>query len=237
MSVRTSVIAFFPYIFSHFTATKPTSIDTAAKPIDASLVSGRLYMVYLNCKRITVKLLIALFFLFSDTLLTAESKEAPMRIYDFTVKNIRGEDISLSRYRGKVLLIVNVASECGFTPQYEGLEALYEQYKDRGFMVLGFPSNQFAGQEPGSNKEIYAFCTGTYNVQFDMFAKIDVNGDNTAPLFRYLKKEATGLLWTESIKWNFTKFLVDRNGKVVMRYGSSTKPDSIAPDIEVLLKE
>jgi glutathione peroxidase len=177
-----------------------------------------------------------LFLLFFAPLIIADSEESPVSIYDFTVKNIHGDEVSLSHYKGKVLLIVNVASECGFTPQYEGLEALYEKYKDRGFMVLGFPSNQFAGQEPGSNKQIYAFCTGTYNVKFDMFAKIDVNGDNTAPLYRYLKKEASGFLWTESIKWNFTKFLVNRNGKVIARYGSSTKPASIAPDIETLLK-
>jgi glutathione peroxidase len=184
-----------------------------------------------------MKPFVTLFLLFAAIGLRAESKEAPMSIYDFTVKNIQGEDVSLSRYRGKVLLIVNVASKCGFTPQYEGLEALYEKYRERGFMVLGFPSNQFAGQEPGSNEEIYAFCTRTYHVQFDMFAKIDVNGENAAPLYRYLKKEAIGFLGSESIKWNFTKFLVDRSGKVITRYGPAAKPDSITPEIEALMKK
>jgi len=167
------------------------------------------------------------------SLLNAKEKE--VSIYDFNVTSIDGKEVSMSKYRGKVLLIVNVASECGFTPQYEGLEKLYETYRERGFMVLGFPSNQFGKQEPGSNEEIIFFCQGTYDVQFDMFAKIDVNGDNAIPLYKYLKKEQSGFLWTESIKWNFTKFLVDRNGNVVKRYGSSTKPESIKEDIEALL--
>ncbi len=165
------------------------------------------------------------------------AKEKEVRIYDFNVTAINGKEVSMSKYKGKVLLIVNVASECGFTPQYEGLEKLYEAYRDQGFMVLGFPSNQFGKQEPGSNKEIMFFCQGKYDVQFDMFAKIDVNGDDTAPLYKYLKSEQSGLLWTESIKWNFTKFLVDRQGNVVKRYGSSTKPESIKEDIEKLLKQ
>ncbi|MDA3947067.1 MAG: glutathione peroxidase [Helicobacteraceae bacterium] len=160
-----------------------------------------------------------------------------MSIYDFNVTTISDKEISMSHYKDKVLLIVNVASECGFTPQYEGLEKLYETYKDDGFMVLGFPSNQFGEQEPGSNDEIIFFCQGNYDVQFDMFAKIDVNGDNTIPLYQYLKSEQSGFLWTKSIKWNFTKFLVDREGNVVERYGSSTKPESIKEDIEALLKK
>ncbi len=158
-----------------------------------------------------------------------------MALYDFNVKRITGEEISMSIYKDKVLLIVNVASECGFTPQYKGLETLYQNHKDEGFMVLGFPSNQFGRQEPKSDQEIYFFCQGTYDVSFDMFSKIDVNGDNAAPLYQYLKKEQNGVLWTEAIKWNFTKFLVDKEGKVIKRYGSSTKPEEIEEDIKVLL--
>ena len=171
----------------------------------------------------------------TTTLLHAEEKK--MTIYDFKVTTIEGKEISMSHYKGTVLLIVNVASKCGFTPQYEGLEKLYEEYKDDDFMVLGFPSNQFGEQEPGSDDEIIFFCQGTYDVQFDMFSKIDVNGDNTDPLYKYIKNEQSGFFWTESIKWNFTKFLVDRDGNVVKRYGSSTKPESIKEDIEELLKK
>ncbi len=167
---------------------------------------------------------------------TLYAEDKTVSIYDFNVTTIEGKDISMSHYKDKVLLIVNVASECGFTPQYEGLEKLYEEYKDDGFMILGFPSNQFGEQEPGSNDEIVFFCQGTYDVQFDMFSKIDVNGDNAIPLYKYLKSEQSGFLWTESIKWNFTKFLVDREGNVVKRYGSSTKPESIKKDIEALLQ-
>ena len=158
-----------------------------------------------------------------------------MSIYDYEVQTIAGEKISMSKYKGKTLLIVNVASECGFTPQYIGLEKLYQDYKDKGFVVLGFPSNQFREQEPKSNKEILFFCQGTYDVHFDMFAKIDVNGDNAIPLYKYLKNEKRGIFWTEAIKWNFTKFLVDAQGNVVERYGSATKPASITEDIEALL--
>ncbi|WP_345978250.1 glutathione peroxidase [Sulfurimonas sp. HSL3-7] len=160
-----------------------------------------------------------------------------MSIYDFNVTAIDGQEIPMSIYKEKVLLIVNVASECGFTPQYEGLEKLYESYREQGFMVLGFPSNQFGEQEPGTNKEILFFCQGKYDVQFDMFAKIDVNGDDASPLYQYLKHEQSGLFWTESIKWNFTKFLVDRKGNIVKRYGPSTKPESIRKDIEALLNK
>ena len=158
-----------------------------------------------------------------------------MSIYDFEVKDIDGNSISMSRYKGKVLLIVNVASECGFTPQYDGLETLYKEYKDKGFMVLGFPSNQFMHQEPASNEKIKVFCQGTYHITFDMFSKIDVNGDDASPLYKYLKKEQGGFLWIDSIKWNFTKFLIDRDGNVVDRYAPSTKPEDIKGDIEKLL--
>ena len=160
-----------------------------------------------------------------------------MSIYDFTVKSIDEKSVSLSKYKGQVLLIVNVASKCGFTPQYEGLEKLYEKYKSEGFMVLGFPSNQFLSQEPASNKEIKFFCQGTYDVKFDMFAKIDVNGDEADPLYNFLKEQQGGALWIDAIKWNFTKFLVDREGNVVERYGSATKPQEIEADIEKLLAQ
>ncbi len=183
-----------------------------------------------------MKVLLSLLLLFS-TLLFSQTEEDSVSIYDFTVKDIHEQEVPLSNYRGKVLLIVNVASECGFTPQYEGLEKLYESYEDQGLMILGFPCNQFSEQEPGSNKEIFAYCTTTYDVTFDMFAKIDVNGDNAAPLYKYLKSQQSGFLWTESIKWNFTKFLVDREGNVVDRYGSSTKPASIENDIKALLEK
>lgn len=167
------------------------------------------------------------------TLLTA--KDNSMSIYDFSVKDIDGNEVFMSQYKNRVLLIVNVASKCGFTPQYEGLEKLYETYKDKNFMILGFPSNQFSQQEPGSNAEIKSFCSLTYGVKFDMFSKIDVNGQNEIPLYTYLKKEATGILGTKNIKWNFTKFLVDKNGKVIQRYGTMTKPKDIKEDIEKLL--
>jgi len=158
-----------------------------------------------------------------------------MNLYDINVKTIDGKEISMAHYKGKVLLIVNVASKCGFTPQYEGLEKLYQEYKDEGFMVLGFPSNQFSNQEPASNKKIKFFCQGTYDVHFDMFAKADVNGKNATQLFKYLKKEQGGFI-TDEIKWNFTKFLVNREGKVVDRFASTTKPKDIARSIKKLLK-
>ena len=162
--------------------------------------------------------------------------EENMSIYDFDVKTIDGNEISMSKYKGKVLLIVNVASECGFTPQYEGLEKLYQTYQSQGFMVLGFPSNQFSEQEKGSNEKIKFFCQGTYDVHFDMFSKINVNGKEEIPLYTHLKKEQGGFLWMDSIKWNFTKFLVDRDGNIVDRYAPSTKPKSLNSDIEKLLK-
>ena len=152
-------------------------------------------------------------------------------IYDFTVKDIGGDPVPLDHYRGKVLLVVNTASECGFTPQYKGLEALYRKYRDRGFEVLGFPCNQFGGQEPGSEAQIAAFCTSKYDVTFPLFAKVDVNGDNASPLYRYLKHAKPGLLGTEAIKWNFTKFLVDRDGNVVSRFAPNDTPESIEPEV------
>ena len=164
------------------------------------------------------------------------AKEKKMSIYDFNVKTIDGQEISMSKYKGKVLLIVNVASRCGFTSQYEGLEKLFEKYKNEDFMVLGFPSNQFANQEPESNEEIKEFCSLTYDVKFDMFAKIDVNGENETPLYKFLKSSQKGILGTQDIKWNFTKFLVDKEGNVVDRFASTTTPESIEKDILKLLK-
>jgi len=153
-------------------------------------------------------------------------------IIDAELITIGGATRSMSEYRGHVLLIVNVASKCGYTPQYAGLEALYRKYKDQGLVVLGFPCDQFGRQEPGTEAEIQAFCSLTYDVTFPMFAKIDVNGESAHPLFRFLKAEKKGLLGSEAIKWNFTKFLVDRRGVVLKRYGSSDSPESIALDIE-----
>lgn len=154
-------------------------------------------------------------------------------IYDFSAKDIDGNEQKLDAYRGKTLLIVNVASKCGFTPQYEGLEALYRTFKGQGLVVLGFPCDQFGHQEPGDEAEIKNFCSLNYDVTFPMFAKIDVNGSNAHPLYRYLKHEAKGLLGSEAIKWNFTKFLVDRDGKVVNRYAPNDTPESIGKDIPV----
>jgi len=156
-------------------------------------------------------------------------------VYDFTVKDIQGKSVKLESYRGKVMLIVNTASECGFTPQYKGLEAMYEKLHDKGLEVLGFPCNQFGGQEPGGEKDIAQFCELNYGVTFPMFAKVDVNGDNAAPLYKYLKAEKPGLLGSEAIKWNFTKFLVDREGNVVKRYAPNDTPESIAKDVEKAL--
>ena len=159
-----------------------------------------------------------------------------MNLYELSVKNAKNEEVSLSNYKGKVLLVVNVASACGFTPQYEGLQKLYEQNQSKGFEVLGFPCNQFGGQEPGTIEEIQEFCTGRFGVKFPIFAKVDVNGDQASPLFTYLKQEATGVLGTEAIKWNFTKFLVSKDGKVLHRYGSIDKPESIQKDLDEALK-
>jgi glutathione peroxidase len=156
-------------------------------------------------------------------------------IADFTVTTIDGQELALKDKLGKVLLVVNTASRCGFTPQYAGLEALYQRFKDRGFEVLAFPCNQFGGQEPGSAEEIAAFCKANYGVTFPLMAKIDVNGEKAAPLFDWLKSQAKGVMGTSAIKWNFTKFLIDREGKVVRRYAPTDKPEAIARDIEQLL--
>lgn len=158
-----------------------------------------------------------------------------MALYDIDAVAIDGRKTSLRDYEGKVLLIVNVASKCGFTPQYAGLEALYEKYAERGLVILGFPCNQFGAQEPASESEIASFCSATYGVSFPMFAKIDVNGEKAHPLYKLLKHDAPGLLGSEAIKWNFTKFLVDRSGRVVKRYAPTDTPQSLEKDIEAAL--
>jgi len=156
-------------------------------------------------------------------------------VYDFSALDITGREVPLTDFRGQVLLIVNTASKCGFTPQYAGLEALHEELSPRGFAVLGFPCNQFAGQEPGDAAEIADFCRLTYDVSFPMFSKIEVNGPAAHPLFRWLVGEAPGVLGTRAIKWNFTKFLLDRNGAVAGRFAPTAKPQSLKPAIEALL--
>jgi len=156
-------------------------------------------------------------------------------VHEFSCPGPSGEAQSLAAYEGKVLLIVNTASKCGFTPQFEGLEALYQQYSDRGLEILGFPCNQFGKQDPGSNDEIMEFCQLNYGVSFPMFGKIEVNGGGADPLFQHLKQEAPGALGSQRIKWNFTKFLVNQQGEVVKRYAPMTKPEEIAADIEALL--
>jgi len=156
-------------------------------------------------------------------------------VYDFSAKTIDGDEQKLSAYKGKTMLVVNVASKCGFTPQYTGLEALYEKFKDKGVVVLGFPCDQFGHQEPGDEAEIKNFCSLTYDVKFPLFAKIEVNGANTHPLYKYLKSEAKGLLGSESIKWNFTKFLIDADGKVVTRYAPTDTPEKIEKDLARML--
>lgn len=154
---------------------------------------------------------------------------------DFTLPLLDGTDQPLSAYAGKLVLVVNVASKCGLTPQYEGLEALYRQYKDQGLVILGFPCNQFAGQEPGNAQEIAEFCSLTYGVTFPVFERINVNGRWAHPLYKWLKAEASGLMGLEAIKWNFTKFLIGRDGKVITRFAPQTEPGDIAPEIEKLL--
>ena len=154
---------------------------------------------------------------------------------DIPVTAADGSQTTLATYRGQVMLIVNVASKCGFTPQYEGLEALQKRYADRGFTVLGFPCNQFGAQEPGDAAEIASFCKLTYDIDFPLFAKIDVNGANVAPLYRELTSRVPGVLGTEAIKWNFTKFLVSRDGKTIKRFAPTMKPEAIAADIEAML--
>ena len=158
-----------------------------------------------------------------------------MNVYQFDAKNIKGKNKSLSEYEGKTLFIVNTDSKCGFTPQYQGLEELYTKYKGQNFEVLAFPCNQFGAQEPGSAEEIQSFCDLTFKTSFPLFDKVDVNGDNAHELFKYLKEKCPGLLGSKKIKWNFTKFLVDKSGNPVKRYAPTDKPESIAPDIEKIL--
>ena len=158
-----------------------------------------------------------------------------MGFYDYKAKNIYGEEVSMEKYKGKVVLVVNTASKCGFTPQFEGLEQLYREYKDKGLEVLGFPCNQFANQEPGTNEEVHQFCQLNYGVTFTMFEKIDVNGENAHPLYKFLTSQAKGIL-SSKIKWNFTKFLIDAEGNVVKRYAPTVMPSQITGDIEKLLK-
>ncbi|MFD1038314.1 glutathione peroxidase [Virgibacillus byunsanensis] len=157
-----------------------------------------------------------------------------MSVHDYSAKTMLGEEKSLADYKGNVLLIVNTASECGFTPQFEGLQKLYEDYKDQGFEVLGFPCNQFNNQDPGTDAEISNFCQRNYGVSFKMLSKVDVKGDHAHPLFVYLTQQAKGLI-TKQIKWNFTKFLVDKNGEVIERYAPQTNPETIRKDIEKLI--
>jgi len=159
-----------------------------------------------------------------------------MSIYDFSAPSIDGRDVPLAEFKGKVILIVNTASGCGFTPQYRGLEELYQSYKDQGFAVLGFPCNQFGQQEKGSEEEIKSFCELNFGIKFPLFAKVDVKGPSAHPLYRYLVKAKPGILGLEDIKWNFTKFLVNRQGQVVKRYAPTTDPKSIKGDIEDLLR-
>jgi glutathione peroxidase len=161
--------------------------------------------------------------------------EQPMSINDICVTTLDGKSQTIKDYSGKVLLVVNVASRCGFTPQYTGLEALYRKYRERGFAVLGFPCNQFGHQEPGDSAEIQTFCSTSYEVSFPLFAKVDVNGANAHPLYEYLKEQRPGILGTEAIKWNFTKFLVNRKGEVVKRYAPTDKPESIDAEVAALL--
>jgi len=158
-------------------------------------------------------------------------------IYDFSVNTLDGRRLKLEVFRNKVMLIVNTASQCGFTPQYQGLEQLYQKYRDRGLVVLGFPCNQFGQQEPGTNQEVAAFCDAKYQVTFPMFEKISVNGDDAHPLYRFLKEAEPGLLGTQAIKWNFTKFLVGCDGQVVKRYAPIVTPAALKEDIEQLLPQ
>ena len=158
-----------------------------------------------------------------------------MSIYEFSATNIKGQEVNLSDYQDKVLLIVNTASKCGFTPQYDGLQELHSKFKDSGFSVLAFPCNQFGGQEPGSSEEIQEFCTVNFGINFPIFEKVDVKGKDAHPLFKYLTSEKRGLLGTESIKWNFTKFLIDKEGKPIARFAPNTAPEKISQEIESLL--
>jgi len=156
-------------------------------------------------------------------------------IYDFKLTTIDGDEITLSKFTGKSLLIVNVASKCGFTDQYKGLESVYQEYKDKNFEILGFPCNQFGAQEPGSDQEIKEFCSLTYQVSFPMFSKTDVNGDRTAPLYQYLKKELPGLMGSQAIKWNFTKFFIDKSGAPIKRFAPKDSPEKVMNELKALL--
>ena len=160
---------------------------------------------------------------------------AAQSLHDFKVSNAQGKETDLSQYKGKPVLIVNVASKCGFTPQYAGLESLYKKYQDKGFVILGFPCNQFGSQEPGNNDEIQQFCQMNYGVSFPVMAKVDVNGSNAAPVYEFLKESAPCILGIEAIKWNFTKFLVGPDGKVVKRYAPQTEPKDLEADVEKVL--
>lgn len=171
----------------------------------------------------------------SDMEKMTSAKDSQATLYSFSVRKADGTMVPLSAYQGHPVLVVNVASRCGFTPQYAGLEALYEKYQAKGFVVLGFPCNQFGAQEPGSNQEIQAFCQKNYDVTFPVMAKIDVNGDSADPLYKWLKSEKPGALGTQTIKWNFTKFLIDKSGRVVSRYAPATEPTSLEADIEKTL--
>ena len=157
--------------------------------------------------------------------------------FEFNVKDSQSADYSLAQHKGKVVLVVNVASKCGFTPQYKGLEGVYQQFKNDPFIILGFPCNQFGAQEPGSNSEIQSFCELNYGVTFPVLGKVDVNGDNADPVFQHLKNEAPGILGTKMIKWNFTKFLINKNGEVINRYAPNTEPAEIVEDIKKALAE
>jgi glutathione peroxidase len=159
-----------------------------------------------------------------------------MAVYDFTVKDINGQDVSLKSFKGKVLLIVNTATACGFTPQYTGLQKLYEDYQAKGFEILDFPCNQFGRQAPGTESEINNFCTAKYHTTFPRFSKIEVNGQNESPLYNYLKNQQKGVFGSKNIKWNFTKFLVDKTGNVVKRYGPGKKPEIVERDIKKMLE-
>lgn len=159
-----------------------------------------------------------------------------MSIYDFEVKDSKGEEVSLSNYKDKVIIVVNTASACGYTPQYKDLQALYEEYKEEGLVVLGFPCNQFMNQEPGSNEEIQSFCELNFGVTFPVFGKIDVNGEKADPLFKYLSAKAPGIMGLKSIKWNFTKFIIDKKGEVIERFAPQTNPQEMKSTIEKLLK-
>jgi len=159
----------------------------------------------------------------------------PNSFYELTIPASTQEDYSLAKHKGQVVLVVNVASKCGFTPQYKGLEELYQKFKDQGFVILGFPCNQFGAQEPGTDADIQQFCTLSYNVSFPILSKINVNGDKASPIFKFLKEKSPGLLGAEAIKWNFTKFLVGKNGDVIKRYAPNTEPADLVKDIEKAL--